>query len=333
MALCAGIGGLELGLEIALPEYRCVCYVEREAYPAAILVSRLAEGILDEAPIWDDLETFDGRPWRGRVDIISAGFPCQPWSSAGRRNGTDDERWLWPEISRVVREVEPRWVFLENVPRLVDGGLAEVLRDLALCGFNAEWNLFSAAETGAPHLRERLFILAHTDGYRCYDEGNGQERNEGSSCIESGPLRKPGIVTDTSGGGWSEGERHISSGKSYPNRCDQEAPDTDGDGCQGEGVHLRRRRQEQATSLSNGGGSATPNPNGSGFQILVRGSENGKRRRIGTSGREGWWGPEPPFRGVDDGTPYRVDRLRACGNAVVPAVAARAFTELRKHFR
>lgn len=138
MALCSGIGGLELGLHLAIPEYRCIAYVEREAYAVAILVKRMEEGWLDKASVWDDVGTFDGRPWRGKVDIISSGFPCQPFSSAGRRRGTEDERWLWPDIARIVRDVRPRYVFLENSPRIVDGGQTEILRDLAICGFDAE---------------------------------------------------------------------------------------------------------------------------------------------------------------------------------------------------
>jgi DNA (cytosine-5)-methyltransferase 1 len=203
LALCAGAGGLELGLRLALGEaYRCVGYVERDTYAAAILVARMADQALDSAPVWDDLATFDGRPWRGRVGLISAGFPCQPSSSAGDRRGTADERWLWPHIERIVAEVEPALVFIENVPglltvdgeqccgvplrrgpdrtgrcrlcgcvRSVDepadlaagGAFAEVLGSLASLGFAAEWDRFSASEVGASHLRERLFLLAHRD--------------------------------------------------------------------------------------------------------------------------------------------------------------------------
>jgi DNA (cytosine-5)-methyltransferase 1 len=167
MALCAGAGGLELGLHIALgDDYRCVVYVEREAYAAATLVARMADQALDTAPVWDDLTTFDGKPWRGSVDIVSAGFSCQPWSAAGKQLGIEDERWIWPDIERIVREVEPEWVFLENVAGLVRGGLEHVLRGLAVQGFDAEWDTLSAAEVGAPHLRTRLFILAYRSRQR-----------------------------------------------------------------------------------------------------------------------------------------------------------------------
>ena len=164
LGLCAGNGGLSLGLRLAVPSARAICLVEREAVVVADLVAKMEAGLLDEAPIWTDLATFDGRPWRGAVDLVSAGFPCQPFSAAGRVKGTKDERWLWPEIERVVRECEPAAVFIENVPGLVLHGLHDILDSLAKLGFNARWSLFSAAEIGAPHIRDRLFLLAtHAD--------------------------------------------------------------------------------------------------------------------------------------------------------------------------
>ena len=150
MALCAGVGGLELGIKLAIPSYRTVCYVEREVYAARVLVARMEDKTLDAAPIWDDVSTFDGRPWRGVVDIISAGFPCQPWSDAGRRQGVQDERWIWDDIARIIGEVRPLLVFLENVPGLVRGGLGVVLGSLSVLGYNAQWGVFCAAAQGAP---------------------------------------------------------------------------------------------------------------------------------------------------------------------------------------
>lgn len=90
LSLCSGAGGLDLGLAIACPGYRAVGYVERETYAAAILVARMEDATLDPAPVWDDLATFDGRPWRGAVDVVTAGYPCQPFSVAGKRKGSDD---------------------------------------------------------------------------------------------------------------------------------------------------------------------------------------------------------------------------------------------------
>jgi DNA (cytosine-5)-methyltransferase 1 len=167
LALCAGAGGFELGIKLAVPGARLVCACELDAFAASVLVARMADEALDQAPVWDDVRTFDGRPWRGVVDCVAAGFPCQPWSNAGKRRGMEDERWIWPDIARIIREVQPGWVFLENVPGLVHGGLGAVLADLAALGFDAEWDVFSAAQVGAPHRRERLFILGHARGTRC----------------------------------------------------------------------------------------------------------------------------------------------------------------------
>lgn len=162
--LCAGYGGFTLGLR----DYgiRTVAYVERDSYAAATLVARMEEERLDQAPIWDDLCTFDGTAWRGRVDLITAGFPCQPFSTAGKQRGLDDDRWIWPNIAGIIADVRPRYVFLENVTGLIRAGLANVLADLAALGFDAEWGVLSAAAVGAPHRRQRVWILAYADDER-----------------------------------------------------------------------------------------------------------------------------------------------------------------------
>lgn len=116
LSLCAGAGGLDLGLAIACPRYRTVGYVERDAFAASIIVARMEDAALDHAPLWDDIASFDGRPWRGAVDIVTAGYPCQPFSVAGKRRGADDPRHLWPHVARIIDEVEPPFVFLEMSP-------------------------------------------------------------------------------------------------------------------------------------------------------------------------------------------------------------------------
>lgn len=163
LALCAGVGGLELGLHIAEPRYRTVCFVEREAFAAATLVARMADKALDNAPVWDDVKAFDGRPWRDKVSLITGGYPCQPFSFAGRQRGKKDPSHLWPDIARIVREVDPEWCFFENVEGHLSVGATEVFRDLRRMGFSIKAGLFSALEVGASHLRRRLFILAHAD--------------------------------------------------------------------------------------------------------------------------------------------------------------------------
>lgn len=164
LSLCTGYGGLELGIRLAGVAVHTVAAVERQAYAAAVLAHRMAEGALDPCPIWDDLESFDGRAWRGCVDLVVGGFPCQGASVAGKRRGIADERWLWPHVWRVTRECGASLLFVENVPGLltVNQGqaLREILDDLAACGWVAEWDCVPAAAVGAPHLRDRWFMLA-----------------------------------------------------------------------------------------------------------------------------------------------------------------------------
>lgn len=166
LSLCAGYAGLDLGVHIAEPAYRTVGFVEREAHAAATLVARMADQALAEAPVWDDLRSFDGVPWRGRVHLLTAGYPCQPFSLAGLRRGAEDPRHLWPEVYRIAREVEPEWLFFENVAGHLTLGLPEVFEDLHRLGYEVAAGLFTAAEAGATHTRTRLFIVAHADRTR-----------------------------------------------------------------------------------------------------------------------------------------------------------------------
>lgn len=163
LSLCAGVGSLDLGVKIAVPNAVCCAYVEREAFACEILATRMQQGVLAEAPIWTDLTTFRGRPWLGIVDLIIAGFPCQPFSVAGARLGSSDERHLWPEILRIIREVRPGAVFLENVPGLVQSLTLEhdpaIMRHLA--------GLHAAAQA-ATSARDRWRIERHAERLEHY---------------------------------------------------------------------------------------------------------------------------------------------------------------------
>ena len=175
LSLFSGAGGGLLATTHLL-KWRTVCYVEWDAYCIQVLKQRIADGYLHDAPIWDDVQTFDGAPWRGCVDIVTAGFPCQPFSTAGKRNGSNDDRNMWPATIRIIREVRPAWVLLENVPGLLSAMddtatlphsyAGTVLGDLAESGYDARWRVLSAAEVGAPHKRDRIFIVA---SYACGD--------------------------------------------------------------------------------------------------------------------------------------------------------------------
>lgn len=141
-----------------------VCAVEIVEANRRILLQRQLDGIFPRFPIWDDVRTFDGTEWRGKVDIVSGGFPCQDISCAGKGAGIGGERsGLWAEMARIIGEVRPRYAFIENSPMLVTRGLDRVLCDLAAMGFDAEWGILSAASLGAWHERERIWILAYAN--------------------------------------------------------------------------------------------------------------------------------------------------------------------------
>ena len=158
LALFAGAGGGILGGHLL--GWRTICAVEWEPYPASVLCARQNDGLLPPFPIWDDVQTFDGKPWRGIVDVVSGGFPCQDISAAGKGAGIDGERsGMWGEMARIIREVQPRFVFVENSPMLTSRGLGRVLGDLAAMGFDARWGVLGAADVGANHQRDRIWIV------------------------------------------------------------------------------------------------------------------------------------------------------------------------------
>lgn len=162
LALFAGAGGGILASHLL--GWRTVCAVERDAYAAQVLAQRQNDGILEAFPIWSDITTFDGKSWQGIVDVISGGFPCQDISSAGKGAGIEGERsGLWSEMARIIGEVRPSYVFVENSPMLVSRGLTRVISDLAKMGYDAQWARFSASNFGAPHIRDRLWIVAYTN--------------------------------------------------------------------------------------------------------------------------------------------------------------------------
>jgi len=162
LALFAGAGGGILGGKLL--GWRTVCAVEWEPYPASVLCARQNDGLLPPFPVWDDVQTFDGKPWRGIVDVVSGGFPCQDLSAAGARAGLDGARsGLWREMARVVSEVRPRYVFVENSPMLVNNGLGRVLGDLSDIGYDARWTVMGANEVGGQHNRDRVWIVAHAN--------------------------------------------------------------------------------------------------------------------------------------------------------------------------
>jgi DNA (cytosine-5)-methyltransferase 1 len=174
ISLCAGGGGLDMGLGLAEPGFASAVFCDIDEYPRTVLAAAQAAGYFHPAPIWDDLKRFSGRPWNGIADTLLAGYPCQPFSQAGQRKGADDPRHIWPHIARIVAEIDSlEWLFFENVAGHVTLGLSDVLRDIRGLGFTPAVGLFMAAETGAAHERLRLFIVAHRDRHQ-----SGTDRRE-----------------------------------------------------------------------------------------------------------------------------------------------------------
>jgi DNA (cytosine-5)-methyltransferase 1 len=156
LALFAGAGGGILGGKLL--GWRTVCAVEWEPYPASVLCARQNDKVLETFPIWDDVKTFDGKPWRGIVDVVSGGFPCQAYSTAASGRNTADD--LWPEMRRIVADVAPTYVFAENVSRVA---IDQAANDCESMGYKTRAISLSAKDLGADHIRERFWLLAYSD--------------------------------------------------------------------------------------------------------------------------------------------------------------------------
>jgi len=197
LSLCAGAGGLDMGLMLAEPGFHTRCFVEWDDYPRQALIAAQRAGYFAPAPIWDDVTTFDAQPLAGCIDTLLAGYPCQPFSQAGQRKGEDDERHLWPDIERIIGELGPglRWCFFENVAGHLTLGLETVLRSLRRLGFTPAVGVFSAEEVGAPHERQRVFIVAHRQG----SDGRGQQPERGAGRGRPGPTGNGAELADPDG--------------------------------------------------------------------------------------------------------------------------------------
>lgn len=291
MALFAGAGGGILGGKLL--GWECVCAVEWEPYPAAVLAARQNEGFLPPFPIWDDVRTFDGRPWRGLVDVVSGGFPCQDISAAGKGAGITGERsGMWKEMARIIGEVRPRYVLVENSPVLTSRGLDRVLGDLALLGYDAEWIVLGADDAGAPHRRKRIWILGH-DAKRQLADPDLRGCLYGQSQKQSA---KGGIDAQCFVGAGGE-----------------DVSDTNDHGLQG-GVFQRGIDQ----LIRNRSNRTAPQHRTSG------------RPELHT---EGWWTVEPAVGRVANGVAARVDRLKAIGNGQVPACVVLAWNTLQERLQ
>ena len=308
LALFAGAGGAILGGKLL--GWRTVCAVEWEAYPASVLCARQNDGFLPPFPVWDDVQTFAGRPWQGIVDVVSGGFPCQDISAAGKGAGIDGERsGMWGEMARIICEVRPKYAFVENSPMLTSRGLGRVLGDLASMGFNARWGVLGANDIGANHKRDRIWIVAQRSGHfphAQYDRIRWWEQQQKSVVKETNVANTHSITRGGVEIGWSsingsEECRNVRGILAFNSRNKQ-----------------KEKREILAYSCDE----------------RLQGSSESRKKNIkigedtklwGAIAKRSWWEAEPNVGRVADGVAARVDRLKAIGNGQVPLCAATAW--------
>ena len=313
LSLFTGFAGITLGLRLAGQRVRTVCYVEIDSYCQRNMQARIRDAMLDDAPIWDDVRTFDGGPWRGTVDIVTAGFPCQPHSIAGRRTGETDDRNLWPDTLRVVSEVRPRYVLLENAGiQLRDGGVPAyayaVLAELAGIGYDAEWASIPAAAVGAPHERWRWWCLAYPIGGGCReDQHDIRTRQSDAEGLRPDPHAHRQREQQPQG--------HLAQERRRPGDLGETLPDTEGS-----------RRPERRGTFGTPPQLSGPKHGGEDVSDASIEQVGTSRRPQRGAGGAGWWAVEPAVGRVVDGHPGRVDQLRTIGNGLVPAVVAKFLT-------
>jgi len=308
LSLFSGAGGGDLAAQ-HFHSWRCLGYVEYADYPQRVLKARIQDGHLNEAPIFGDIRTFISEGYaeryRGMVDVITAGFPCQPFSVAGKQAAVDDPRNMWPATIECIRTVRPRYCLLENVPGLLaasHGYFGTILRELAESGYSARWRVLSAAELGAPHKRDRLWIVAYSDGKR-----QRQSENKTNASRDRGAA-------------WM-GINECDSGRKFFETCEEMA-DANGRRCE------QRNTPEWSVSELDEGGDVS-NTTAAGLERAEPARDtcaDGCAAKSGQRGREAdWWSVEPNVGRVAHGVANRVDRLKAIGNGQVPQVAARAW--------
>ena len=274
-SLFSGIGGIDLGLERAGMESRW--FVEIDPHCRNVL-ARHWPGL----PIYGDITAID---WSGvePVDVLAGGFPCQPVSHAGLKLAQADDRWLWPEFAEAIRALRPRYILVENVAALLGRGFDEVVGDLSALGYDAEWDCIPAAAVGAPHIRDRVWIVAYP----------GSIQHQGDRAAISGSTTQELLVAHTS-------RQRRGQGRAKP---------------------ARQQGRPHAPSGSHSVGHSNESVDGAPRTGEAQARPAGRVVHAGTPPpRNDWWATEPDVGRVADGVPHRVDRLRSLGNAVVPQV-------------
>jgi DNA (cytosine-5)-methyltransferase 1 len=323
LGLCAGYGGIELGLKRAVPGLRTIALCEIEAYAIANLVSKMEAGLMDPAPIWPDLKTFPWAAFRDRVDILTGGYPCQPFSAAGQRRGKDDPRHLWPYIADGIRLLKPKCCFFENVEGHISLGLSDVIEDLAGMGYRTTWGIFSASECGAPHQRKRVFIMAN----RC-DTGL-----QGTEWIrEAGTERPPSGHTSQCNGSVA-----VASGLGGASGLSGPFPRHEGQSGEPDDSGYKVMADAECGGFVAGRNNAGQSQGSQSEYCSAWPSRPGEQQYAWEPPRvtqpEVVRNPDGPASGLDYAQlcvtcDNRTDELRLLGNGVVPATAERAFRTL-----
>jgi DNA (cytosine-5)-methyltransferase 1 len=296
-SLFSGIGGIDLGLERA--GHRVLWQSEIDNYACRVLKKHWPE-----IPNLGDVKKIN---WSEvpNVDIIAGGYPCQPFSTAGKRKGKEDPRHLWPYVLDAIRTIRPRYALMENVRGHLTLGFGDVLADLAGCGYSAEWQIISAASVGAPHRRDRLFFVAYPDGERSHRTEVNSTEGRQSALVDVARRGEAVAYSEVFGG---DGRRNQSDSETVSGRSAQVDD-------------YKAKLVSEAVALW-----PTPTASvGDARSSAMLGEVFDKRHDQRTSSDEGdfgsWWKTEPGMGRVAHGIPARVDKLRGLGNAVVPQVA------------
>ena len=319
LSLFTGAGGGVLGTKLL--GWRTVGYVEWEPYCQKIVEQRIKDGFLDEAPIFGDIDHFiksgASKKYQGFVDVLTAGFPCQPFSVAGKQRGQEDERNKWPQTIQTIRDVRPRFALLENVPGLLNSGyFHEILGSLAESGFDVRWDCISAAAVGAPHRRDRLWILAKSQHPDPNGLGSHREEEHFLRGLESndeqislfGSVGQ--VLADSDSPRLQQGDEAMAGGS--PEQPDGGSLQPGEDVSHSDDPRLQGRLQDRKFDPE-------------GRQVESDGCPAERGTGWEGSGNEHWWSTEPNVGRVAHGVASRVDRLKALGNGQVPAVAATAW--------
>ena len=334
--LFSGIGGFSLGLE-RTGGFRTVAFCEIEPFPRKVLAKHWPN-----VPIFEDVRKLHAEDLPEPVDVICGGYPCQPFSLAGKRKGTEDDRHLWPEIARLLRELDaigrkPAWCLFENVAGHVNMGLDQVLSDLEGQGYTAWPLIIPACGVDAPHRRDRVWIVAHAENIGRVQSTNVQEPKNGTTAFRpSNSVPAGRITTDQRAKGrcdkffipdtgrqlpqiGAEGERDGRRGDAKQHGCT--SSDTNRNAC--DSRRTEPTGQQWSARITDGGDDVADSKGitiGAGFRKDEQRSERGGRSCDSGCQRQQYWPTEPEVGRVAHGIPSRVDRLIALGNAVVPRV-------------